>query len=84
MATYIVKPPVEFTFKAPHWPTWQGRWERFHRQSGLKELEDEAQIDGLMYYMGEKSENLLKSFRLSTTDVKKYSEVLAGRKLCRS
>ena len=43
--------------------------------SGLKEKEEEAQISALIYMMGDKAEDILRSFGLKDEDKKKYKVV---------
>ena len=76
MATYQL-PAVEcFDFGKPgDWPSWVRRFERFREASGLKEKEEEAQISALIYMMGDKAEDILRSFGLKDEDKKKYKVV---------
>ena len=76
MATYQL-PAVEcFDFGKPgDWPSWVRRFERFREASGLKEKEVEAQISALIYMMGDKAEDILRSFGLKDEDKKKYKVV---------
>ena len=76
MATYQL-PAVEcFDFGKPgDWPSWVRRFERFREASGLKEKEEEAQVSALIYMMGDKAEDILRSFGLKDEDKKKYKVV---------
>ena len=76
MATYQL-PAVEcFDFGKPgDWPSWVCRFERFREASGLKEKEEEAQVSALIYMMGDKAEDILRSFGLKDEDKKKYKVV---------
>jgi len=69
-------PPGEFSFKPKDWPSWIQRFNRYRRAVKL-DCEDEVrQIDALLYAMGEKSENLFESLRLTTEQRKKYDQVV--------
>ena len=53
-ATYQVTPPEQFNFSHPEeWPKWALRFERFHKASGLKEKDEEVQVNTLIYAMGD-------------------------------
>ena len=69
-ATYQVSPPERFNFSRPEeWPKWA---RRFRKASGLDAKEEEAQINTLVYSMGD---DILRAFRLSAEDSKKYDTV---------
>ena len=53
------------------WPkSWRRRFERFRQPSGLaKEEEEESQINTLIYPMGDQADDILNSFKLSTTQL---------------
>ena len=71
-------PPEQFNFTNPEeWPKWARRFERFRKASGLAEKEEEAQVNTLVYSMGDEADDILRSFRLSEEDDKKYSVVKA-------
>ena len=58
------------------WPKWSRRFERFRQASGLaKEEEEESQINMLIYAMGDQADDILNSFKLSTTQLKQYHTV---------
>ena len=79
MATYKVTPPEQFTFRhSEQWPKWIGRFERFQKTSGLEEKAEEAQVNTLIYTMGNDVEDILRSFRLFDDDSKKY-DVVKGK-----
>ena len=73
-----MKLPPEFSFKAAEWPPWLSRWDRFHRQSGLNKAGEEDQIGVLIYQMGDRAEDVLKSLHLSQVDGKNYKKVYDG------
>ena len=77
-AMYHVTPPEPFTFSRPEvWIKWSRRFERFRQASGLKDKDDEAQVNTLIYSMGDEAEDILRSFGLSEEDSKKYDTVVA-------
>ena len=77
-ASYQVALPEPFTFSHPkEWTRWSQRFERFRQASGLKEKDDEAQVNTLIYSMGDEADDILRSFGLSEPDSKKYDMVLA-------
>ena len=76
VATYQVSPPEQFNFNHPEeWPKWVRRFERFCIASGLVEKPEEAQVNTLIYTMGDAADDILRSFRLSEADSKKYDTV---------
>ena len=75
-ATYQVSQPEPFDFSNPEeWPRWLRRFERFRQASGLTEKSEEAQVNTLIYCMGDKAEDILHSFKLSAEDAKKFDTV---------
>ena len=75
-ATYQVSPPEQFNFSRPEeWLKWARRFERFRKASGLDAKDKEAQINTLVYSMGDEADNILRSFKLSVEDAKKYDTV---------
>jgi len=77
VATYQVVPPEAFNFNRPEeWTKWIRRFERFRKASGL-ETKEEAQVNTLIYTMGDKGDDILRSFSLSEADKKKYDTVKA-------
>ena len=71
-AMYHVTPPEPFTFSRPEeWIKWSRRFERFRQASGLKDKDDEAQVNTLIYSMGDEADDILRSFGLSGEDSKK-------------
>ena len=78
-ATYQVQPPEQFNFSRPgEWPKWARRFERFRKASGLSEKEEEAQVNTLVYSMGDEADDILRLFGLSADDTKKY-DVVKGK-----
>ena len=76
MATYQVPAPTHFNFRQPEeWSKWLHRFERFRQASDLDKKSDEKQVNVLVYTMGDKADDILKSFHLSEGDSKKYKTV---------
>ena len=72
--TYQVSQPVSFEFTNPEdWPRRLQRFERFRQASRLTEKSEEAQVNKLICYMGDKADNILRSFKLSADDAKNCS-----------
>ena len=76
MAMYQMSPPDRFNFAHPEeWSKWIRRFERFRVASGLDAKDDEAQVNTLVYSMGDDADDILRSFQLSADDCKKYDIV---------
>ena len=76
MATYQVTSLDSFSFSKPEeWPRWLRRFERFRTASGLGDKPDEAQVNTLIYTMGDQADGILKSFKLSEAQSKSYEVV---------
>jgi len=70
-------PRINFSCSRPEeWTKWIRRFERFRKASGL-ETKEEAQVNTLIYTMGDKGDDILRSFSLSEADKKKYDTVKA-------
>ncbi len=61
-ATYQVSPPVT---RPEEWEKWIKRFERFRKASGLDAKDDKAQVNTLIYTMGDEADDVLHSFKLS-------------------
>ena len=73
---FQVPPPESFTFSTPEeWPKWVRRFERFRCASGLKEKDEESQVNTLIYCMGNEADDILRSFQMSEEDKQKYAKV---------
>ena len=73
-----MSPPESFNFSQPQeWPKWSHCFERFRSATGLTEKAEEVQVNMLIYSMGDEADDILKSFKLSEEDAKKYSVVKA-------
>ena len=66
--------PENFSFKSHDWSHWFSRYRRYSEVSQLSIKDDKYQISCLLYLMGEKSEELIKSLNISTTST--YKEVV--------
>ena len=65
-ATFQIAPPESFDFARPQqWEKWIRRFERFRIASGLSAQDDEAQVNTLIYAMGDEADDILRSFGLS-------------------
>ena len=72
-AAYHVQPP-EFS-RPEEWLKWARRFERFRSVSGLVEKDELVQVNTLLYSMGDEADDILRSFKLSMEDQKKYDTV---------
>ena len=76
MASLRVTPPEPFDFTTPdEWPKWVRRFQRFRIASGLASGDEETQVNTLIYCMGDKADDILRSFQLSAEDEKNYETV---------
>ena len=77
-ANYQVSPPERFNYTQPReWPKWIRRFERFRTATELATKDDEVQVNTLIYSMGDEADDILRSFKLSDADKKKYGVVKA-------
>ena len=68
--------PKGFTFSKPEgWPSWIRRFKRFREASDLDEKSKQKQVSSLAFAMGDETENILNSFRLSDDERKPYTTV---------
>ena len=75
-ATFQVSAPEPFTFSRPEeWQKWSRCFERFRIASGLTGKPETAQINTLIYSMGDEADDILRSFALSEEGGKKYDTV---------
>lgn len=73
---FTIEPPQAFDFHSPSdWTKWLRRFERFRVASGLKEKEQNEQVNMLVYSMGDKADDIFESFKLSEKDAKDYDKV---------
>ena len=58
-----LSPPEPFSFNKPEeWNRWIRRFERFRAASGLTEQSEAAQLNMLIYSMGDQADDILQSF----------------------
>ena len=77
-AAYHAQPPESFTFSRPEeWPNWARYFERFRSASGLSTKGEVVQVNTLLYSMGDEADDILRSFKLSSDELKKYDTVKA-------
>ena len=71
MANFRVPLPEPFDFSTPdEWPKWLRCFQRFRMASGLASEEEETQVNTMIYCMGDKADDILRSFQLSAADKK--------------
>ena len=74
--TFQINPPEQFNFANPDsWVNWIRRFERFRIASGLNNREGENQVNTLVYCMGDDADDILHSFKLSSTQLADYATV---------
>ena len=74
--TYQVQPPEAFNFSRPEeWTKWSRRFEHFRNASGLGDKSEEAQVNTLIYSMGDEADDILHSLNLSEDERKAYAVV---------
>lgn len=69
-------PPNQFSFLKQEWPQWYQRYKRFSLLSGIDSQPDQVQVNSLLLFMGQKSEDIFDSFGLSSEDSAKFKVVL--------
>ena len=76
-ATFQVSTPEPFNFSCQaDWTKWRRRFERFRKVSGLETRGQEAQVNTLIYTMGDEADDILRSFGLSDEDSKEYQPMI--------
>ena len=71
-----ITPSDQFDFTKPNeWSQWIREFERFRSAEGLKERDEESQVNALLYTMGDKSDDILATFDLSAENKNKYEPV---------
>ena len=70
--------------KLEEWPKWSRRFERFRQASGLAKEEEESQINTLIYAMGDQADDILNSFKQSTTQLHYTNEMLVRVRLSKT
>ena len=77
-ATFQISTSKLFCFTRPQeWPKWIRRFKRFRIASGLVSRGEEAQVNTLIYAMGDEADDILRAFTLSEEDRKSYAIVKA-------
>ena len=75
MAFQVIQ-PEPFVFAPPEeWPKWIRRFERFRVATGLETKSEENQISTLICCIGDDADDILRSFRLSQENSKKYKMI---------
>jgi len=68
--------PESFIFSRPtEWSKWIRHFEQIRIASGMDKQSEEAQVNTLIYSMGNQADDILRSFRLSAEDSKKYATI---------
>ena len=75
MASFQVSTPDKFNFKPEEWGRWIRRFERFRIASKLNEESEEAQVNTLIYSMGDEADDILAALKLITAERKSYKTV---------
>lgn len=74
-----VQQPPPFNFdNVAEWPAWLDEFEDYMFASGLSERTQEAQVRSLLYCMGRKAREILKTFNLTDAEFKNY-ELVKGK-----
>ena len=74
-ASFQVALPEPFTFRPEEWERWIRRFERFRVASGLASKDADVQVSTLIYAMGDKADDILRSLALSEEDRTNYGTV---------
>ncbi|CAL8069840.1 unnamed protein product [Orchesella dallaii] len=69
-------PPERFSFDPREWPLWKKRFEHYRTLTKMEKESEEFQCHALIYCMGEKSDDIMASFNMSTADSKDYAKVM--------
>ena len=72
LKSFQVQQPEKFDFSRQKLAKWSRRFEHFRHASGLANEEEESQINMQIYAMGDQADNILNSFKLSATQLKRY------------
>eukprot|EP00112_Aurelia_sp_Birch-Aquarium-sp1_P024656 Seg788.12 transcript_id=Seg788.12/GoldUCD/mRNA.D3Y31 product="hypothetical protein" protein_id=Seg788.12/GoldUCD/D3Y31 len=75
MALFQVSTPEKFNFKPEEWGRWIRRFERFRIASKSNEENEEAQVNTLIYSMGDEADDILAALKLTTTQRNSYKTV---------
>ena len=73
-ATFQVVAPKPFNFSRPEeWTKWSHRFEWLRKASGLDEKDDKAQVNTLVYSMGDEADDIFERVRFTCADRGKES-----------
>ena len=72
---FQVSTPDKFNFKPEEWGRWIRRFERFRIASKLNGESEEAQVNTLIYSMGDEADDILAALKLTTDERKSYKTV---------
>ncbi|XP_075550756.1 uncharacterized protein LOC142584533 [Dermacentor variabilis] len=73
-----IKPPQPFDFhNAADWPSWIEEFEDYSFASGLSEKTEEIQVRTLLYTMGRKAREILRSLAVKDEDLKTFKVLKA-------
>ena len=76
MTSFRVEVPEKFDFsRQEDWPRWSRRFERFRQASGLANEDEVSEVNTLIYTMGDQADDILNSFKLSASALKRYDAV---------
>lgn len=76
-SSFLCQPPEPYTFANPEeWPTWKRRFERFRVVSGLAAKPGTEQVNALIYFMGDKADDILLSLNLREAQMADYNAVI--------
>ncbi|KAL3192600.1 hypothetical protein MRX96_058823 [Rhipicephalus microplus] len=68
-----IKPPKPFDFRnAADWPAWMDEFDDYRFASGLHEKKDEVQVRTLLYTMGRKSREILRSLNVKDEEIEDF------------
>ncbi|XP_075744847.1 uncharacterized protein LOC142803574 [Rhipicephalus microplus] len=71
-----IKPPKPFDFQnAADWPAWMDEFDDYRFTSGLHEKKDEVQVRTLLYTMGRKSREILRSLNVKDEEMENFKLV---------
>uniref|UniRef100_A0A1X7T6M4 Retrotransposon gag domain-containing protein n=1 Tax=Amphimedon queenslandica TaxID=400682 RepID=A0A1X7T6M4_AMPQE len=77
MAEIRLQAPDSFNFKTPdEWPKWRKRFEQFRIASGLSGDAAAKQVNTLLYCMGDESDAILDSMKVTEVERGDYTVVL--------
>ena len=75
MASFQVSTPEKFNFKPEDWERWIRRFERFRIASKLDKENAAAQVNTLIYSMGDEADDILTSLKLTDEERASYTTV---------